>query len=80
MTMLIPYRAVDPVADQLGADAYDDDGDDDRRLGERMHRAMRGVDVQLRAEVAAVPLAAEDVLGLQVRRRPALRPRRRRPA
>ena len=47
------------------ADAYDDDGTDDGASAERMHRAMRGVDVQLRAEVAAVPLAAEDVLGLK---------------
>jgi flagellar motor switch protein FliM len=64
VTMLIPYRAVDPVADRLGADAYDE-AVDDTDSTERMHRAMRGVDVQLRAEVAAVPLAAEDVLGLK---------------
>jgi flagellar motor switch protein FliM len=64
ITMLIPYRAVDPVADQLGADAYDEHVDDNDSA-DRMHRAMRAVDVQLRAEVAAVPLAAEDVLGLK---------------
>ena len=65
VTMLIPYRAVDPVADRLGADAYDDGGAGDGDASERMHRAMRTVDVQLRAEVAAMPLAAEDVLGLK---------------
>ena len=64
VTMLIPYRAVDPVADLLGADAYDEQVDDADST-DRMHRAMRGVDVQLRAEVAAMPLAAEDVLGLK---------------
>jgi flagellar motor switch protein FliM len=66
MTMLIPYRAVEPVADQLGVDAYDsNDVDDDGESAERMHKVMGNVDVQLRAEVAAVPLATEDVLGLK---------------
>jgi flagellar motor switch protein FliM len=64
MTLLIPYRAVEPVADKLEADAYDE-GMADEGSADRMHRAMGGVDVQLRAEVAAVPLAAEDVLGLK---------------
>lgn len=66
VTMLIPYRAVEPVADQLGVDAYDsDEHDDDGATAERMHKVMGNVDVQLRAEVAAVPLATEDVLGLK---------------
>jgi flagellar motor switch protein FliM len=64
VTMLIPYRAVEPVADRLGVDAYDDGGED-ADASDRMHRAMSGVDVQLRAEVAAVPLAAEEILGLK---------------
>jgi flagellar motor switch protein FliM len=64
VTMLIPYRAVEPVAAQLGVDAYDAD-EHDAGSTDRMHRAMGGVDVQLRAEVAAVPLAAEDVLTLK---------------
>jgi flagellar motor switch protein FliM len=64
MTLLIPYRAVDPVADRLGVDAYDDN-EADADAGERMHRVMGAVDVQLRAEVAAMPLAAEDVLGIK---------------
>jgi flagellar motor switch protein FliM len=64
MTLLIPYRSVEPVADQLGADAYDDH-EDDPDAHDRMHQALGGVDVQLRAEVAAVELAAEEVLRLQ---------------
>jgi flagellar motor switch protein FliM len=64
MTLLIPYRAVEPVADQLGVDGYDEQDDDPDAAG-RMHHALGSVDVQLRAEVAAVPLAAEQVLGLQ---------------
>jgi flagellar motor switch protein FliM len=64
MTLLIPYRAVEPVADQLGVDGYDEQ-DEDPDATERMHSALGGVNVQLRAEVAAVPLAAEEVLGLR---------------
>ena len=66
ITVLIPYRAVEPVAAQLGVDAYDsNEHTDEGDSAERMQRAVRGVDVQLRAEVAAVPLAAEDVLALK---------------
>ena len=64
MTLLIPYRSVEPVADLLGADAYDD-SEKDPDAADRMHSALGGVDVQLRAEVAAVELAAEQVLALQ---------------
>jgi flagellar motor switch protein FliM len=64
VTLLIPYRSVEPVADQLGADAYDEH-DDDPDAADRMHQALGGVDVQLRAEVAAVELAAEEVLSLR---------------
>ena len=64
MTLLIPYRSVEPVADLLSADAYDDH-EDDPDASDRMHEAMAGVDVQLRAEVAAIDLAAEQVLALQ---------------
>ena len=64
VTLLIPYRSVEPVADRLNVDAYDE-RQEDPASADRMHKAMRGVDVQLRAEVAAIPLAAEDVLALQ---------------
>jgi flagellar motor switch protein FliM len=64
MTLLLPYRSVEPVADQLGADAYDDH-EEDPDAADRMHSALGGVDVQLRAEVAAVQLAAEEVLALK---------------
>ncbi len=64
MTLLLPYRAVEPVADRLGVDAYDDNPDD-AESAERMTKAMGGVDVQLRAEVAHMPITAQDVLGLK---------------
>ena len=63
MTLLIPYRSVDPVADRLGVDAYDE-GQNDSDAGDRMRKVMGAVDVQLRAEVAAIQLPAEDLLGL----------------
>ncbi len=62
---LIPYRSVEPVADRLDVDAYDDGVKDDGDASERMHKALSGVDVQLRAEVAAMQLAAEEVLALK---------------
>jgi flagellar motor switch protein FliM len=64
MTLLIPYRSVEPVATQLGVDAYDDHAVEEGAT-ERMHKALGGVDVQVRAEVAAVPLATEAVLALR---------------
>jgi flagellar motor switch protein FliM len=61
---LIPYRSVEPVADRLDEDAYDDNVAD-QDSSERMHKALSGVDVQLRAEVAHMELAADEVLSLQ---------------
>lgn len=64
ITCLIPYRAIEPVADKLEADAYAEDETDDG-AADRMQRVMGNVDVQLRAEVAAVSLSAEEVLGMK---------------
>jgi flagellar motor switch protein FliM len=64
MTLLIPYRAVEPVAARLGVDQYAQD-EEDADAAQRMHEVLGGVDVQLRAEVASMPLAAEDVLALR---------------
>lgn len=64
MTVLLPYRAIEPVADRLGVDAYEDNADDPD-VADRMHQVMGNVDVQLRAEVAHMPISAEDVLGLK---------------
>ena len=64
VTLLIPYRSVEPVATRLETDGYFD-GAEDEDATDRMHQALRAVDVQLRAEVAATDLAAEDVLALK---------------
>jgi flagellar motor switch protein FliM len=64
VTLLIPYRSVEPVATRLETDGYFD-GSEDEDASDRMHQALSGVDVQLRAEVAHTALAAEDVLALR---------------
>ena len=64
ITLLIPYRSVEPVAARLGVDGYDET-EADPGTSDRMQKVMSGVDVQLRAEVAAIPLPADDVLGLR---------------
>jgi flagellar motor switch protein FliM len=64
MTLLLPYRAIEPVADRLDVDAYEDN-QDDPDVADRMNQVMGNVDVQLRAEVAHMPISAADVLGLK---------------
>jgi flagellar motor switch protein FliM len=64
MTLLIPYRSVEPVAARLGIDAYDE-ASADADAADRMRRALGSVDVELRAEVAARPLSTEEVLALK---------------
>jgi flagellar motor switch protein FliM len=64
VSLLIPYRSVEPVAARLETDGYFE-GESDNDSSDRMHRALSAVDVQLRAEVASTALAAEDVLALK---------------
>jgi flagellar motor switch protein FliM len=65
MMLLIPYRSIEPVAAQLGVDAYDAGAAGGEESGEKVRDALGRAEVQLRAEVAAVELPAEDVLGLR---------------
>jgi flagellar motor switch protein FliM len=65
LALLIPWMAIEPIAQQLaGRDQPGSDGisGEEREIA----RAVAGVPVTLRAEVAAVELAIEDILGLQV--------------
>jgi flagellar motor switch protein FliM len=64
MMLLVPYRAIEPIAAELEVDAYGQD-DRDAASGERVREAMAPVEVQLRAEVAATHLTTEQVLGLR---------------
>jgi len=63
MMLLIPYRSVEPVAARLDGDGYGDEREDER-TAERVRSALAGVEVELRAEVAATDLPAAEVLRL----------------
>jgi flagellar motor switch protein FliM len=65
LALLIPWMAIEPISEQLaGREQPGSDGisGEEREIA----RAMAGVPVTLRAEVAAVELAIEDILDLQV--------------
>lgn len=65
LALLIPWMAIEPISEQLAGrehPASDEISGEERDIA----RAMAGVPVTLRAEVAAVELAIEDILGLQV--------------
>jgi flagellar motor switch protein FliM len=63
MALLIPWLAIDPVADRMsGKEAEEPEAD---ALGAaEIGRAVAGVPVTLRAEVAAIELPIDEILGL----------------
>jgi flagellar motor switch protein FliM len=63
MALLIPWLAIDPVSERLaGKENRGHDGPDGDREG--IERAVAGVPVMLRAEVAAVELPIDEILSL----------------
>jgi flagellar motor switch protein FliM len=63
VVMLLPWSAIAPVADRFGArEEMPDRGEEEIR---RVRRAVGGVDMTVRAEVASVELPIEQVLALQ---------------
>jgi flagellar motor switch protein FliM len=63
IAMLLPWSAIAPVADRFGArEDAPDRGEEEIR---RVRRAVGGVDMTVRAEVASVELPIEQVLALQ---------------
>jgi flagellar motor switch protein FliM len=63
IVMLLPWSAIAPVADRFGArEDAPDRGEDEIR---RVRRAVGGVDMTVRAEVASIELPIEQVLALQ---------------
>jgi flagellar motor switch protein FliM len=63
VALLLPWRAIAPVADRFGA--RDDHPDRGEHEAQRVRRAVGGVDMTVRAEVAAVELPIEEVLSLR---------------
>ena len=64
VVLLVPYGSVVGVMERFSRDDRRP-GDDDPELAEAVQGAVRGVDVTVRAEVAAVDLPAEEVLALR---------------
>jgi flagellar motor switch protein FliM len=64
MALLIPWLAIDPVADRLSGKESDEPESDLLGAAE-IGRAVAGVPVTLRAEVAAVELPIDEILALR---------------
>jgi flagellar motor switch protein FliM len=63
IVLLLPWSAIAPVADRFAArDDAPDRGEEEIR---QVRRAVGGVDVTVRAEVASIELPIEEVLALQ---------------
>ena len=60
ITLVLPHRSLQPIADKLEHGAYGPDAID--ASGAEMQDAVRGVDVELRAEVASVDIPLAEVL------------------
>ncbi len=65
LTLCIPHRSVEPVIDRLEHRYQGPRQKDDVSAG-RVRAAMAGVDVELRAELGAVDMKVEQVIGLEV--------------
>lgn len=64
LTLLLPYRCIEPIAGRLTGEDHLDGADE--RSARLMQAALGDSMIELRAEVAAVELPAEDVLALRV--------------
>ena len=65
MTLVLPHRSVEPIAQRLEQTHYGPASSVDTLARQDMHNAMRGVDIEVRAEVGAVELDLSDVLRLR---------------
>lgn len=63
VALLLPWSAIAPVAERFGA--HDEAPDRGEHEIQRVGRALGGVDVTVRAEVAAIELPIEEVLALR---------------
>jgi flagellar motor switch protein FliM len=67
MTLLIPHRAIEHQLEQLSAGHYGEhsDGSADEEVEELVRSALRGVEVEVRAEIGSRELTIDEVLALQ---------------
>lgn len=65
ISLCVPYRCVEPRIDRFEHRHFESDQIDTAVAG-RMRAAIAGVDVELRAEVGAITLRADEVLALDV--------------
>jgi flagellar motor switch protein FliM len=67
MSLLVPHRAIESVADRLGSGHYGEPRDlaVDAETEAALHSALAGINVELRAEVGSLELTIGDVLALQ---------------
>src|SRR5262249_48692560 len=69
LTLLVPWRAIEPVAAKLTASTYGDmlgEADADGVTAETVRRVVGEAEVDLRAEVGGIELELERVLALKV--------------
>src|SRR5205085_9099253 len=62
LSIVVPYRAIESVADRLSASQYGETAA--TAASDTVRAALNGVEVQVRAEVAATELTIGDVLAL----------------
>ena len=67
LVLLVPHRSVEPLLDRLSRGRYGEGVEvgPDRNAEETVHAALRGVAVEVRAEVGSRNLSLEDVLALK---------------
>jgi flagellar motor switch protein FliM len=64
ISLIVPYRAIEPIAGRLAGGQFGDAGVDPVQRA-TVRAAVAGVEVELRAEAAAVDLTLDDVLALE---------------
>jgi flagellar motor switch protein FliM len=66
LVLCIPYRSVEPIVDKLEHRHYEGHNSADPSAAGKVHRAISGVDVELRAEAGAVDMKVADLLAVKV--------------
>ena len=66
LVLCVPYRSVEPIVDKLDHRHYEGHEVVDPTTAGKVHQAISGVDVELRAEAGATDLSVNEVLGIKV--------------